>query len=122
MAYPELCMIIDGERIPVGHRRTHTVINPATLERLGELPLADAADLDRALDAAARGFATWRKSTPEQRSAVLLGAASIMAARAEDIARVATAAARQRRAPKTLRGSLRRNRARRWPKPEPKLR
>ena len=91
MAYPELCMIIDGERIPVGHRRTHTVINPATLERLGELPLADAADLDRALDAAARGFATWRKSTPEQRSAVLLGAASIMAARAEDIARVATA-------------------------------
>jgi succinate-semialdehyde dehydrogenase/glutarate-semialdehyde dehydrogenase len=41
-------MIIDGEKIPVGHRRTHKVINPATEEVLGELPLADAADLDRA--------------------------------------------------------------------------
>ena len=30
MSYPELHMIIDGERIPVGHRRTHTVVNPAS--------------------------------------------------------------------------------------------
>ncbi len=89
-AYPALHMIIDGEKIPVGHRRTHKVINPATAEVLGELPLADAADLDRALETAAKGFRIWRDSTPQQRAAVLTGAAKLMLERQEDIARVAT--------------------------------
>ena len=56
MNYPELHMLIDGEKIPVGGRRSHPVVNPATGEILGQLPLADAADLDRALQAAQRGF------------------------------------------------------------------
>jgi succinate-semialdehyde dehydrogenase/glutarate-semialdehyde dehydrogenase len=76
-AYPELCMIIDGERVSGGGRRTHTVVNPATGEPIGELPLADPADLDRALEAAQRGFAIWRESTPQQRAAVLTGAARL---------------------------------------------
>ena len=89
-AYPELFMIIDGERVAAGDRRTFTVRNPATGDALGELPLADAADLDRALDAAARGFRIWRDSTPQQRAAVLQGAARLMAERADDLARIAT--------------------------------
>jgi succinate-semialdehyde dehydrogenase / glutarate-semialdehyde dehydrogenase len=89
-SYPSLHMIIDGEKIPVGHRRTHKVINPATEEVLGELPLADAADLDRALETAAKGFRIWRDSTPQQRAAVLTGAARLMLERQEDIARIAT--------------------------------
>jgi succinate-semialdehyde dehydrogenase / glutarate-semialdehyde dehydrogenase len=88
--YPQLHMIIDGEKIPVGHRRTHKVINPATEEVLGELPLADAADLDRALETAAKGFKIWRESTAQQRAAVLQGAARLMLERQEDIARIAT--------------------------------
>jgi succinate-semialdehyde dehydrogenase / glutarate-semialdehyde dehydrogenase len=88
--YPTLHMIIDGEKIPVGHRRTHKVINPATEEVLGELPLADAADLDRALDTAQRGFKIWRNSTAQQRAAVLTGAARLMLERQEDIAHIAT--------------------------------
>jgi len=88
--YPQLCMIIDGERVVAGSRRTFTVRNPATGEALGELPLADAADLDRALDTAARGFRIWRDSTPQQRAAVLQGAARLMAERADDLARIAT--------------------------------
>ncbi len=88
--YPKLHMIIDGEKVPVGHRRTHRVINPATEEVLGELPLADAADLDRALETARRGFKTWRDSTPQQRAAVLQGAARLMLERQEEIARIAT--------------------------------
>jgi succinate-semialdehyde dehydrogenase / glutarate-semialdehyde dehydrogenase len=83
-------MIIDGEKIPVGHRRTHKVVNPATEEVLGELPLADAADLDRALDAAQSGFKIWRNSTAQQRAAVLQGAARLMLERQEGIARIAT--------------------------------
>lgn len=88
--YPALHMIIDGEKTPVGHRRTHKVVNPATEEALGELPLADAADLDRALEAAARGFGIWRNSTPHQRASVLQGAARLMLERQEEIARIAT--------------------------------
>jgi succinate-semialdehyde dehydrogenase / glutarate-semialdehyde dehydrogenase len=88
--YPQLHMIIDGEKIPVGHRRTHKVVNPATEEVLGELPLADAADLDRALETAAKGFQIWRNSTAQQRAAVLQGAARLMLERQEDIAHIAT--------------------------------
>ncbi|MES2301846.1 MAG: aldehyde dehydrogenase family protein, partial [Pseudomonadota bacterium] len=88
--YPSLHMIIDGERIAGGGRRTHAVINPATGETIGELPLADVADLDRALETAAKGFRIWRESTPQQRAAVLQGAARLMVERQEDLARIAT--------------------------------
>src|SRR5258706_63057 len=75
VGYPELHLIIDGEKIPVGHRRVHSVVNPASGATLGALPLADAADLDRALAAAQRGFRLWRDAAPQQRAAVLAGAA-----------------------------------------------
>ncbi|HXA99634.1 MAG TPA: NAD-dependent succinate-semialdehyde dehydrogenase [Steroidobacteraceae bacterium] len=90
MTYPQLHMIIDGEKIPVGHRRTHTVVNPATGATLGALPLADASDLDRALQTAQRGFRLWRVAPAQQRAAVLSGAARLMQERLEDIARIAT--------------------------------
>ncbi|KHS48814.1 NAD-dependent succinate-semialdehyde dehydrogenase [Novosphingobium subterraneum] len=88
--YPTLHMIIDGERISGAGRRTHAVVNPATGETIGELPLSEAADLDRALEVAARGFRIWRESTPQQRAAVLQGAARLMMERQEDLARIAT--------------------------------
>lgn len=88
--YPSLHMIIAGERIFGGGRRTHAVVNPATGETIGELPLAEPRDLDRALEAAQRGFRLWRKSTPQQRAAVLNGAARLLLERQEDLARIAT--------------------------------
>ncbi|HEV7432132.1 MAG TPA: aldehyde dehydrogenase family protein, partial [Steroidobacteraceae bacterium] len=90
MSYPELHMIIDGEQIAVGGRRTHAVVNPANGEILGQLPLAEAADLDRALQVAERGFKLWREASPRQRAAVLSGAARLMAERQELISRIAT--------------------------------
>jgi succinate-semialdehyde dehydrogenase / glutarate-semialdehyde dehydrogenase len=88
--YPALYMIIDGERVFAEARRTHRVINPATEEALGEVPLADAADLDRALEAAQRGFKHWRYSTTQQRAAVLQGAANIILDRKDVLARTVT--------------------------------
>jgi len=69
--YPSLHMIIDGEKVSGGGRRTFDVVNPVTGEAIGALPLAEAADLDRALQVAAEGFKIWRKSTPQERAAVL---------------------------------------------------
>lgn len=89
-SYPALHMIIDGEAVKGGTRRTQTIVNPATGEALGELPLADTADLDRALATAQKGFVRWRNSTPQERSAVLSGAARLLIERQEDLARIAT--------------------------------
>jgi succinate-semialdehyde dehydrogenase/glutarate-semialdehyde dehydrogenase len=88
--YPALQLHIDGEWIGAGSRRTQPVINPATGAVLGDLPLADAEDLDRALAAAERGFRLWKKSTADERSRVLRGAATLLRERIERIARTAT--------------------------------
>ena len=89
-SYPALHMIIDGEAVSGGNRRTQTIVNPATGETLGELPLADTADLDRALATAQRGFVRWRNSTAQERATVLSGAARLLMERQEALARTAT--------------------------------
>ncbi|MEO6152907.1 MAG: NAD-dependent succinate-semialdehyde dehydrogenase [Croceibacterium sp.] len=88
--YPALYMMIDGDRVTGGGRRTHEVVNPATGEAIGALPLAEAGDLDRALEVAARGFKLWRKAPAAERARVLNGAAHLVHERQEQLARVAT--------------------------------
>jgi succinate-semialdehyde dehydrogenase/glutarate-semialdehyde dehydrogenase len=88
--YPALRLHIDGEWLGVDDRRTHAVINPATGAALADLPLAAAADLDRALDAADRGYKRWRQTAPIERATVLHNAAAILRERAETIGRNAT--------------------------------
>ncbi|MEZ5709280.1 MAG: NAD-dependent succinate-semialdehyde dehydrogenase [Blastomonas sp.] len=90
IAYPKLKMYIDGEWIEAGERRTHAVLNPATGDVIGEVPLADASDLDRALASSGAGFRAWSKSTAQQRAAVLSGAARLLRERGEEIAVNAT--------------------------------
>jgi succinate-semialdehyde dehydrogenase/glutarate-semialdehyde dehydrogenase len=88
--YPSLHMIIGGEKVSGGGRRTFDVVNPVTGEAIGALPLAEPADLDRALEVAAKGFQIWRKAPAGERAAVLQGAARLMLERQEELARIAT--------------------------------
>lgn len=88
--YPQPAMVIDGERITGGSRRTVDIVNPSTGVTLGELPLASPEDLDRALDVARRGFLLWRDSPAQQRAVVLSGAARLLRERADHLARIAT--------------------------------
>jgi succinate-semialdehyde dehydrogenase / glutarate-semialdehyde dehydrogenase len=88
--HTQLKLHIDGEWVGAGSRRLHRVINPANGGTLGELPLVDGADLDRALLAAEHGFQNWRRSTPEERGRVLKGAARLIRERVDHIAHVAT--------------------------------
>src|ERR1700683_1428878 len=93
MSYPydtDLKLHIDGERLGTAGRATHRVINPATGETLGELPLATAADLDRALDTAARDDRLCRGRTAAERSRVLSEAAQLLRRRIDRIAAIAT--------------------------------
>ena len=85
--YPQLALYIDGRFIGPGERRTQEVRNPANGALLGELPHADVRDLDEALDAAQRAFATWKRSSPMDRSAILRRAAQLSRDRVEQIAR-----------------------------------
>ncbi|WKU19840.1 NAD-dependent succinate-semialdehyde dehydrogenase [Advenella alkanexedens] len=80
-----LSLYIDGEFVSGGGRKTQDVINPATLEVLGQLPHASEADLDRALSAAQRAFDSWKHSSPMERSAILRKAAQLSRDRAQEI-------------------------------------
>ena len=88
--YPEIQLLIDGEWLGAGDRATQPAINPATGEVLGQVPHATAADLDRALVAAARAFATWRNTTAYDRRRILGRAADLLRASVEEIALLTT--------------------------------
>ena len=88
--YPALRLHIAGEWHGVDDRRTQAVVNPATGQTLGELPLVGSEDLDRALEAAEQGFMLWRRANPNERAAVLGGAARLLRERVDTIAHNAT--------------------------------
>jgi succinate-semialdehyde dehydrogenase/glutarate-semialdehyde dehydrogenase len=88
--YDKLHLYIDGEWLGPEGRKTGNVVNPATGDTIGTLPHASKADLDRALDAAARGFQAWRKVSPNERAKVLRKAGELIRERADRIATLMT--------------------------------
>ena len=88
--YEELAMYIDGEWCQGSDGAHEEVINPATEESLARLPHASAADLDRALAAADKGFAQWRATSAYERAGILYKAGDLMRQRADAIARTLT--------------------------------
>jgi succinate-semialdehyde dehydrogenase/glutarate-semialdehyde dehydrogenase len=90
MSYPDLYLLVDGERLGAPGRRTMPVVNPATGETLGQLPLATPADLDRALAATHKAWPVWRALGPQVRGKILHKAADLLRERSEVLARGAT--------------------------------
>ncbi|HDR9179845.1 TPA: NAD-dependent succinate-semialdehyde dehydrogenase [Burkholderia vietnamiensis] len=90
ITYDALHLFINGEWIGASERETAPVINPATQIQIGRVPLATAADLDRALQAAVPAFDVWRNTVPAERARILKRAAELMRERAEHIATVMT--------------------------------
>lgn len=88
--YPDLRLLIAGEWVSGGKRTSEPVYNPATQAVLGLLPHATHADLDTALAASERGFATWRRTSPRDRASVLRRAASLVRERIDYIAWLCT--------------------------------
>ncbi|MDN3565087.1 NAD-dependent succinate-semialdehyde dehydrogenase [Paeniroseomonas aquatica] len=91
MAYPTVQLHINGEWRAARGGKSLPVINPATEEVIGEVAHASTADLDEALDAAARGFATWKKVSAFDRSKLMRKAADLLRSRADMIAALMTA-------------------------------
>ena len=90
MPYPNVQLHIDGAWTDAQSGKTLEVMNPATGEVNGLLAHAGTADLDRALDATARGFEAWRRVSAFERSKLMRKAADLLRARADDIAHLMT--------------------------------
>src|ERR1700687_3990716 len=67
------------------------VVNPATGEVLASVPLADAAEVNTAIEAAARAFPEWRRTPPEDRIQPLFKLKMLLEEHIDDIARIITA-------------------------------
>ena len=83
-------LFIDGEYRPaVGTGRT-PLVDPATGADWGSVPIAAAADVDAAVDAAARAFPGWRDRSPADRARCMLDMADAVERRAELLALTTT--------------------------------
>ncbi len=88
--YPDTLLFIDGAWCAAASGRTRPVVNPATGKQIGTLAHAERADLDRALEAAAKGFAIWRRVPAFERYKLMRKAAGLLRERAANIAPLLT--------------------------------
>ncbi len=88
--YPDVLLHIDGRWREAANGRTMPVLNPATEERIGTVSHASHSDLDEALEAAGKGFTTWRAVSAFDRSKVMRKAGDLLRERVDAIARVMT--------------------------------
>jgi succinate-semialdehyde dehydrogenase / glutarate-semialdehyde dehydrogenase len=89
-AYETLNHYIDGQWVQPTSGKSQEVMNPARNTPLATLGHAGRPDLDKAVKAAEKGFATWRRVSAFERSGILRKAANLVRERADDIARVLT--------------------------------
>lgn len=87
MSYPAINLLLDGEWTRGSGTRSQPVLDPATGESIGSVPHATRADLDRALEAAERGFRAWSKVSAFDRYKTMRKAAELLRSRAEDVAK-----------------------------------
>ena len=88
--YPNVSLFIDGAWTQAAAGRTLPIVNPASGDSIGTLAHAERADLDRALEAADKGFRIWRKVSAFDRSKVMRKAANLLRDRADAIAPLLT--------------------------------
>ncbi|ADZ72261.1 gamma-aminobutyraldehyde dehydrogenase [Polymorphum gilvum] len=75
-----------GSAFEAGTETEETILNPKTGAAVLNLAEASAAQIDRAVDAADRAFATWSQTTPAERSGYLLKIAERIEAEADGFA------------------------------------
>jgi betaine-aldehyde dehydrogenase len=75
---------IDGKHVDAASGDTLDIINPASGMVYATSPNSKQADIDAAMQAAARGFETWKESTPSERSLALFRIADAIEARKDE--------------------------------------
>ena len=82
----EVGLFIDGAEVAATSGETFTTVNPATGETLAMVAQAGAADVDRAVASARKGFAIWSAMTGAERGRIMLRAAAILRERNDELA------------------------------------
>ena len=75
-----------GATLEKGAEAEENILNPKTGESVMHLPEASLDQIDRAVDAAEKAFATWSRTTPAERSGYLLKIAERIEAEADGFA------------------------------------
>lgn len=88
--YPTLALHIAGRWRDASTGETLPVLNPATAEPIGQLPVASRDDLDEALEAAKRGFKAWRAVSAYDRAKIMRKAADLLRERVDAITKIMT--------------------------------
>ncbi|HUQ55947.1 aminobutyraldehyde dehydrogenase [Lentzea sp.] len=70
----------------VASEETSPLVDPATGEEFGRTAVSRAAEVDAAVQAAARAFPAWSRTTPGERQLALLKLADLLDARADEVA------------------------------------
>jgi aldehyde dehydrogenase (NAD+) len=83
---PRYSLFINGRLVAPKSGRYFDSINPATEEKLAEIPEADASDVEAAVSAAARAFKTWSKIPGRERGKYLFRIARIIQEKARELA------------------------------------
>jgi len=77
-----------GAKFEAGEDMVEKILNPRTGETVAEVPEASAPQTEAAIAAAAAAFPAWSRTTPGERSALLLKLADRIESKAEDYARL----------------------------------
>src|SRR5690606_33830385 len=85
-SYTNTLLYINGQWCAAASGRTLPVVNPANHQQIGTVAYAEKADLDRALEAADKGFKAWRKVSAFDRCKIMRKAADIFRERADTVA------------------------------------
>ena len=82
---------IGGDFVDAADGRTAEVVNPANDQVIANVPASSQEDVDRAVNAAETAFESWKKTTPQDRSLLLLKIADALEAKADELGRLESA-------------------------------
>jgi betaine-aldehyde dehydrogenase len=83
-----LKLFIDGRLQDATSAETYDNVNPATGAVISQVQVASRADVDKAVAAAKKGFATWSAMTGTQRGRVLMNAVRLLHERNDELAKL----------------------------------
>jgi betaine-aldehyde dehydrogenase len=80
-----LANFIGGESVAPKSGAYVELINPSTGEPFAEMPVSNASDIDFAVGVAEKALASWKRTTPSERSRALLKIADVFEAHADEL-------------------------------------
>jgi len=76
---------VNGKKVSATSDKVQDLINPATGQVFAKAPVSNAADVDKAMVAAASAFEVWKESTPGERQKAINKIADAIEARSEEL-------------------------------------